>query len=69
MDDLRFGNVEIDIEILNDKRLDIGRTYDPLARRIEKLITKAEENENDGCNGRVAESVERHHGHARQNEH
>jgi len=48
MADLRVGDVEADTAILNDERLDIGRTYDSLARRVEKLITKAEENEDDG---------------------
>jgi hypothetical protein len=48
MANLRVGDAEADTEILNDERLDIGRTYDSLARRVEKLITKAEENEDDG---------------------
>ena len=33
---------------LNDERLDIGNTYEALARRVERLITKAEEEGNDG---------------------
>jgi molybdenum-dependent DNA-binding transcriptional regulator ModE len=33
---------------LNDERLDIGSTYDALARRVEKLISKAEQEGNDG---------------------
>jgi len=45
---LRVETVEGDTEVLNDERLDVGRTYDSLARRVEKLITKAEENEDDG---------------------
>lgn len=32
---------------LNDERLDIASTYDALARRVERLITKAEEADND----------------------
>jgi len=32
---------------LNDERLDISNTYDALARRVERLITKAEEADND----------------------
>lgn len=32
---------------LNDERLDVGSTYDALARRVERLITKAEEEDND----------------------
>lgn len=33
---------------LNDERLDIGSTYEALARRVERLISKAEEEGNDG---------------------
>lgn len=33
---------------LNDERLDIASTYDALARRVERLISKAEEEGNDG---------------------
>mgnify|MGYP001152649596 CR=1 FL=1 len=48
MADLRVQDAESDTAILNDDRLDVGRTYDSLARRVEKLITKAEDNEDDG---------------------
>ncbi|SMO77532.1 hypothetical protein [Ruegeria faecimaris] len=34
--------------VLNDERMDVARTYDSLARRVEKLITKAEEAGDDG---------------------
>lgn len=43
----RVEKVEADTEILNDERMDVARTYESLARRVEKLITKAEENEDD----------------------
>jgi len=33
---------------LNDERLDIGSTYEALARRVERLISKAEQEGNDG---------------------
>jgi hypothetical protein len=33
---------------LNEDRLDIGNTYDALARRVERLISKAEQEGNDG---------------------
>jgi hypothetical protein len=33
---------------LNEERLDIANTYEVLARRVERLITKAEEEGNDG---------------------
>ncbi|SLN66676.1 hypothetical protein PEL8287_03698 [Roseovarius litorisediminis] len=48
MADLRVQDAEADTAILNEDRMDVGRTYDSLARRVEKLITKAEENEDDG---------------------
>ena len=34
--------------VLNDERMDVAPTYESLARRVEKLITKAEEAEDDG---------------------
>ena len=34
--------------VLNDERMDVARTYESLARRVEKLITKAEEAGDDG---------------------
>src|SRR5689334_6320525 len=33
---------------LNEDRLDIANTYEALARRVERLITKAEQEGNDG---------------------
>ena len=33
---------------LNDERLEIGSTYEALARRVERLISKAEQEGNDG---------------------
>lgn len=33
---------------LNDERLDIANTYEALARRVERLISKAEQEGNDG---------------------
>ncbi|WJY21184.1 hypothetical protein QTA57_15605 [Fontisubflavum oceani] len=46
--DARLEKVEADTAVLNDERIDVARTYETLARRVEKLITKAEENEDDG---------------------
>jgi hypothetical protein len=45
---LRVEPVDETTEFLNQDRLDVATTYDSLARRVEKLITKAEENEDDG---------------------
>ena len=44
----RVDKAEADTEVLNDDRLDVARTYDSLAKRVEKLITKAEESGDDG---------------------
>lgn len=44
----RIGAIEADTEVINQDRLDIAMTYESLAKRVEKLITKAEENEDDG---------------------
>lgn len=45
--EVRLSKIEGDTAILNEDRLDVGRTYESLAARVEKLITKAEENEDD----------------------
>lgn len=44
----RRAPVDEATRVLNDERMDVARTYESLARRVEKLITKAEENEDDG---------------------
>lgn len=46
--DARVSEIDLATEHVNDERLDVGRVYDSLARRVEKLITKAEENDDDG---------------------
>jgi hypothetical protein len=48
MADLRVQDATTDTAILNEDRMDVGRTYENLARRVEKLVTKAEETEDDG---------------------
>lgn len=45
--DARITKVEQDTEVINQDRLDVSNTYESLARRVEKLITKAEENDDD----------------------
>lgn len=45
--DARIGEIEADTEIINQDRLDISQTYESLARRVEKLISKAEAGEDD----------------------
>lgn len=44
----RVEKVEADTAVLNEDRMDVARTYESLARRVEALITKAEQNEDDG---------------------
>jgi len=44
----RVEKVEADTEVLNGERMDVARTYESLARRVEKLITKAEVAGDDG---------------------
>ncbi len=44
----RVEKVESDTEVLNDERMDVARTYESFARRVEKLITKAEDAGDDG---------------------
>ena len=46
--EVRVDKAEADTAVLNDERMDVARTYESLARRVEKLINKAEENEDDG---------------------
>ena len=48
MAETRIQGIEADTEIINQDRMDVAMTYESLARRVEKLITKAEENEDDG---------------------
>lgn len=47
MAEQRIRQVEADTEVINQDRMDVSNTYESLARRVEKLITKAEQNEDD----------------------
>lgn len=47
MAETRIRGIESDTEIINADRLDVSHTYESLARRVERLITKAEQNEDD----------------------
>lgn len=47
MADARISEVEQHTEIINQDRMDVALTYESLARRVEKLLTKAEANEDD----------------------
>lgn len=47
MAEQRIRQVEAETEIINQDRMDVATTYESLARRVEKLITKAEANKDD----------------------
>lgn len=47
MAEQRIRQVETETEVINQDRMDVANTYESLARRVEKLITKAEQNEDD----------------------
>lgn len=47
MAEQRIRQVEAETEIVNEDRMDVANTYEALARRVEKLITKAEANADD----------------------
>lgn len=46
--DVRLSKIEGDTAVLNEDRLDVARTYETLAKRVEALITKAEASEDNG---------------------
>ncbi len=43
----RIATVEADTEVINQDRMDVAMTYESLAKRVERLITKAEQTEDD----------------------
>lgn len=43
----RVASIEADTEVINQDRMDIAMTYESLAKRVERLITKAEQTEDD----------------------
>ena len=46
MAETRIQGVEANTEIINQDRMDVAMTYESLARRVEKLITQAEQEDN-----------------------
>lgn len=44
----RIEGIEADTAVVNEERMDVAKTYESLARRVEKLVSKAEETEDDG---------------------
>lgn len=47
MAEQRIRQVEAETAIINEDRLDVANTYESLARRVEKLISRAEAKEDD----------------------
>ena len=43
----RVASIEADTEVINQDRMDVAMTYESLAMRVERLITKAEQSEDD----------------------
>lgn len=43
----RIDTINADTEVINQDRMDVAMTYESLAKRVERLITKAEQNEDD----------------------
>ena len=43
----RIDTIKADTEVINQDRMDVAITYESLAKRVERLITKAEQNEDD----------------------
>jgi hypothetical protein len=43
----RIKGINADTEVINQDRMDVAMTYETLAKRVERLITKAEQNEDD----------------------
>lgn len=43
----RIESVKADTDVINQDRMDVATTYESLAKRVERLIAKAEQNEDD----------------------
>lgn len=43
----RIDTIKADTEVINQDRMDVAMTYESLAKRVERLITKAEQTEDD----------------------
>ena len=43
----RVASIEADTEVINQDRMDVAMTYESLAKRVERLITRAESEDND----------------------
>lgn len=45
MAETRIQGIEADTEVINHDRMDVAMTYESLAKRVERLITKAEQDD------------------------
>lgn len=43
----RIDSIKADTEVINQNRMDVAMTYESLAKRVERLITRAESEDND----------------------
>ena len=43
----RIKGIKADTDVVNQDRMDVAMTYETLAKRVERLIAKAEQNEDD----------------------
>jgi hypothetical protein len=43
----RIDSIKADTEVINQDRMDVAMTYESLAKRVERLITRAESEDND----------------------
>lgn len=43
----RIDSIKADTEVVNQDRMDVAMTYESLAKRVERLITRAESEDND----------------------
>lgn len=53
----RIDSIKADTEVVNQDRMDVAMTYESLARRVEKLITQAEAEDNPAFTLAAAEGL------------
>ena len=53
----RIDSIKSDTEVVNQDRMDVAMTYESLARRVEKLITQAEAEDNPAFTLAAAEGL------------
>jgi len=53
----RIAEVEKDVAVINEDRMDVANTYESLAKRVDRLLSKAEENDDDAFTLAAAEGL------------